>query len=159
MEVNKSTAPSRACPGYRLAADSASPAEPTGSARAPAWFQHPSHTEHLARNAHREGAAAPDLQLRKAVQASQCAEGFLVKEIMVKLSPSATAQRNSSGQETDLAQGTGLSTSQEVRSPSQSLFPIPSTGTADLAALPHRGHAIPDFIPKMFILKPVGTRA
>lgn len=41
----------------------------------------PPGAEQLTRAAPRAGAAAPDLQLRKAVQTSQSAEGFLLKEM------------------------------------------------------------------------------
>lgn len=71
MKVNESTPPSRAkaCTGYRLAADIASLAESTGSARAPTLVPaSPPDAKHLTTAAPREGAAAPDLQLRKAVQ-------------------------------------------------------------------------------------------
>lgn len=78
MKVNKS---GQAVLTGLLLALPPSPAAPPGSAPAPPWLQQSPGAEPLSRAAPRAGAAAPGLQLRKAVQTSQSAEGFLLKEM------------------------------------------------------------------------------
>lgn len=82
------------------------------------------------------------------MQTSQSAEGFLLEEMSDgKPVPKSHSPEEPSGQETDPAQGTGLFTSHSQHR------------EAELAPLPHRAHAMADFISQDVCFEGSGARA